>query len=105
MEKYFCVGLLYCSIRNGMPADDDWFEESLVLIRALDSETAKQAAAAYAAERETAYRSMSDDSVRWHWLGITGVFDVCDSVSTPEGRAEVFSRMLKRHEIPAVVMP
>ena len=73
MEKYFCVGLLYRSIRNGIPADDDWFEESLVLIRALDGETTKQAAAAYAAEQKTAYRSMSDDSVRWHCLGIRGV--------------------------------
>lgn len=45
------------------------------------------------------------DAVQWKWLGITGIFAVSDPVSVPDGTAEVFSRMLKRQEIPAAFLP
>lgn len=103
--NYFAVSLLYQSVYNGTAADDDWFEESIVLIRATGQSEAEETADRYVRSQEAAYRSAMGDAVQWKWIGITGIFAVSDPVSAPDGTAEVFSRMLKRQEIPAAFLP
>lgn|GEM_PF-3758922 len=103
--NYFAVSLLYQSVHNGAAADDHWFEESIVLIRATGQSESEETADRYARSQEAAYRSATGDAVQWKWLGITGIFAVSDPVSAPDGTAEVFSRMLKRQEIPAAFLP
>ena len=88
--NYFAVSLLYQSVHNGAAADDHWFEESIVLIRATGQSESEETADRYARSQEAAYRSATGDAVQWKWLGITGIF----AVSDPRFRARWHGRSL-----------
>jgi Domain of unknown function (DUF4288) len=101
--SWFTASLLFESSHSDPKNAPGIWEESLVLISALDLDAARDQAERIGVSREHAYVAQGDDTVTWKFRQIERVFQI-ESPALVTG-TEVHSRFLKPSEAASLLTP
>lgn len=90
-ENWFSVRLLFVSDIEGAVNDERLCEESIVVVKAADEESARLAAERVAVTNESEYPNDQGEKVRWRFVRVLEIQDLCEATLTHG--AEVWSKM------------
>ena len=90
---YYSVSLMYKNIRND--SREPLWEESIILISAMDEDEAKLKAITLAKNQESEYKTRSSTIVKWKLYKVERIFSIEDDLVNG---TELFSRFLKESE-------
>jgi hypothetical protein len=92
---WYCVTLIFERLHPNVAAfnDEPLWEESLILVEAVETEEAKTKAMGIAKTKEISFEAISGEAVRWRFVEVGDTFEILDQL--PKDGAEVFSRFLR----------
>ena len=100
---WYAVSLLYESIHDGRPSENDLWEERIVLVNAATESAARQEAERLGQEEECVYTSATGEDVRWLFRRIQQVCEIDAEVLTHG--TELFGRFLSAKEVQSLSSP
>ncbi|RAV05546.1 DUF4288 domain-containing protein [Paenibacillus sp. YN15] len=91
---WFSAQLLFQSevARNSAEYDTETYEESIVLIKAVNKEEAYQIAAVNGKNEESSYMNIYNEEVHWRFIKVVDLFELTEE--TIDSGTEVFSRYI-----------
>ncbi len=100
---WFTVSALSRSRRAADAGDQQLFEESIVLVEAVDEDAAREAGEACARKQAVEFENIQGEQVRWTFERVLAVFEVGNEA--PRAGTEVFSRFLRKREAESLATP
>lgn len=100
---WYSVSVLFEGVHPSGPAEDNLWEESILLIDAVDESGAVSKATEIAKTKEVSFAAAGGDHVQWRFSRIERVFEVDDSPIA--SGSEVFSRFLRASEVRSLLTP
>lgn len=102
-NKLFTVAVLYRSLRDGRYLPSNLWEESMLLIRAVDEQEARVRAEAIAKGRSSQFANSAGEVIRWEFASIECVYEL--EVQDVVDGTELFSRHLRASEVQSLLTP
>ena len=96
----YSVSLLYKSDRSDKRTP--LWEESIILVNAMDEDEASEKANVFAKSKETSFENKSGVTIKWTFAQIERVCEITDPM---EDNCELFSRFLRDSEVKSLLTP